>query len=215
MSQQINLANPLLLRKRYAFGVREMAIVGGLVLVAALAWGGVLHHRAGALEAEAAAADARLAEAQRALEARLAAVRRPPSVLLAQRIEAAQAQVAQREALLASVDSLVQTPAPGFSARLRALSASHLEGVWLNAFVFAPDSLALKGSALQARLVSDYLERLGRQAPFAGLRFSSVQAAPVPARPADETGGAAPRPATIDFELVAGPAASRETPRVQ
>jgi len=40
MSQQINLVSPLLLKKRYAFGLREMGVVMGLILVCALAWAG-------------------------------------------------------------------------------------------------------------------------------------------------------------------------------
>jgi len=46
MSQQINLINPLLLKKRHAFGLREMTLGLGLVLAAALAWFGYLTYRA-------------------------------------------------------------------------------------------------------------------------------------------------------------------------
>ncbi|WP_296820050.1 hypothetical protein [Thiobacillus sp.] len=40
MSQQINLISPLLLKKRYAFGLREMGVGLGVALAAALAWSG-------------------------------------------------------------------------------------------------------------------------------------------------------------------------------
>ena len=47
MSQQINLISPLLLKKRYAFGLREMALGLGVILAAALAWGGIIYYQAG------------------------------------------------------------------------------------------------------------------------------------------------------------------------
>lgn len=207
MSQQINLANPQLLHKRYAFGLREMAIGVGLALVAALGWAVVQHDRARTLDAEAVALETRLAAAQQALDAQRAAAERPASALLTGRLEAAQAQIGQREALLAALGDAPGGAASGFAARLRALSNSHTDGVWLNGFVLAPDRVVLTGSALHAGLVTQYLDRLGRQGPFAGLRFSGLQAGAAQRSP-QPTGDASPdaaRPAgQIDFELVAG-----------
>lgn len=215
MSRQINLANPQLLRKRCAFGLREMAIGIGLALVAALGWAVVQHDRARTLDAEAAALETRLAAAQRALDAQRAAAARPASALLTGRLEAARAQVAEREAMLTALGDATGGEAGGFAARLRALANSHADGVWLNGFVLAPDRVVLNGSALHAGLVTQYLDRLGRQDPFAGLRFSGLQAgaAQRPPQPAGEASPDAARPAgRIDFELVAGRADGREGP---
>jgi len=101
MSQQINLISPLLLKKRYAFGLREMALGLGLVLAIALAWWGYLTYRADRLEKQAAQEEARQADAQQELDRLSASVTRPVSALLMERIKVAQAGVAQREALLA------------------------------------------------------------------------------------------------------------------
>lgn len=201
MSQQINLINPLLLKRRHAFGLREMALGAGLVLAAVLAWGGYLNYQAGALEALASRQEARQAQAQRELDQLNAAAQRPASVLLTERVKATQAQVAQREALLAALKRTLETTSNGFAARLRALANGRVEGVWLNEFTLSPDYVGLKGGALDAGLLTDYLDRLGRQAPFAGMQFSGMNAGP-----AQASGGKAGEPmrGQIEFALYSG-----------
>lgn len=206
MSQQINLINPLLLKQSYAFGLREMALGLGLVVAGALAWAGYLHFQAEALETRAAQQEARQAAAQQALD-RLSAAR-PASALLAERVKTVQAQVAQRETLLASIDGTIEATAAGFAPRLRALAHSSTDGVWLNGFTLSSDYVALKGSAMNAGLLTAYMDRLGKQAPFAGMKFSGMSAAQAPG--GDKTQADAP-PARIDFELYSGSAESQET----
>lgn len=196
MSQQINLINPLLLKKRYAFGLREMALGAGFAFAVALAWTAWLHSRAAAAEARAAERERQQAAAQQAFDVAAAAAARPASKLLAERARAAEARVAGREALLASLGATLGNATSGFAPRLRALAHGRVEGVWLNGFTLAPDHATLKGAALEARLLPTYLDQLGRQAPFAGMSFSAMQAAP-----AAVEGGA---PGQVDFSLVAG-----------
>lgn len=207
MSQQINLISPLLLKKRYAFGLREMGLGLGLVLAAALTWSGYLAWRANTLEKEAAQLENRQAIAQQELDRSEAAATRPASALLAGRVKAAQAQVAQREALLASMRRIIDRTSTGFSPRLRALAQSSTEGVWLNGFTLSPDYVALEGSALNADRVTAYMDRLGRQAVFSGMKFTGMNA-----ELAQAAGNGQVRtdlPEHIDFALYAG---SRKNP---
>jgi hypothetical protein len=207
MSQQINLISPLLLKKRYAFGLREMALGLGGVAAAALAWGGVLHYQAGVLEARAEQQEAQQTQAQQELDQLAAAATRPASALLAARVKATQAQVAQREALLASIGGTLAHAATGFSPRLRALAQGSTEGVWLNGFTLAPDQVTLKGSALNAGLLTAYLDRLGKQGAFSGMPFSGMDAAL--AQSAGDGQADAAKPEYIDFSLHSG---SQEKP---
>lgn len=204
MSQQINLINPLLLKKRYAFGLREMGLGLAVIVAGALAWGGVLHYQAGQLEARATQQETRQAAAQQELDRLSAAAGRPASALLADRVKATQARVAQRQALLGSIGGSLGHAAAGFSPRLRALAQGRIEGVWLNRFTLAQDRVALKGSALDAGLLTTYMDRLGTQTAFAGMRFSGMDAAlaPSPGKDATET---TKRPQHIDFSLYSGP----------
>ncbi len=203
MSQQINLISPLLLKKRYAFGLREMALALGLVVAGMLAWGGYLHYQAGGLDTRAAQQEARQAAAQQELDRLSAAASRPVSALLTERVKATQAQVAQREALLASINSTIKNTSTGFASRLNALAQSRMEGVWLNGFTLSPDYVALKGSALNAGLLTTYLDQLGKQAAFSGMKFSGMNAVLAP--PAgDGTTQTAVLPEHIDFALYSG-----------
>jgi hypothetical protein len=211
MSQQINLISPLLLKKRYAFGLREMALGLGLILAGALAWAGVLHYQAGTLETRAAQQEARQAEAQQELDELAATATRPASALLAARVKATQAQVAQREVLLASIGGTIEHTSTGFSPRLRALAHSSTDGVWLNGFTLAQGHVALRGSALNAGLLTTYMDRLGEQAAFSGMQFSGMDAAL--AQSVGEGGtGTTGLPEHIDFALYSG---SREKPADQ
>ena len=203
MSQQINLATPLLLKKRYAFGLREMALGLGLILAVALAWVGGLHYQASTLETQAAQQEARQAAAQAELDQLTAAASRPVSALLTERVKATQAQVAQREALLASINGVMEHTSKGFASRLRALATSNLEGVWLNGFTLAPDSVVLKGSTLNADLLTTSLDRLGQQSAFSGMKFSGLNAAPAQSA-ADSKTKTAEMAGYIDFSLYSG-----------
>lgn len=203
MSQQINLVNPLLLKKRYAFGLREMGLALGLLVVAALAWGGYLNYQAGTLEKLATQQETRQAEAQQELDRLSAAAARPASALLSERVKAAQAQVAQREALLALLERTIDTSSTGFAARMRALAHGSVDGVWLNGFTLSPDYVELQGSALQAGLLTNYIDRLGRQPPFAGMKFSGLEAELAPSA-AEGKDAIAAQPGHIDFALYSG-----------
>jgi Fimbrial assembly protein (PilN) len=202
MSQQINLISPLLLKKRYAFGLREMGLGLGVVLAAALAWSGYLTYRANTLEKEAEQLESRQAIAQQELDQLGAAATRPASALLSGRVKAVQAQVAQREALLASMSRTIESTSAGFSSRLRALAQSSIEGVWLNGFTLSPDYVALEGSALNAGLVTSYMDRLGKQAAFSGMKFTGMNAEL--AQAAGDSQVRSDIPEHIDFALYAG-----------
>ena len=203
MSQQINLISPLLLKKRYAFGLREMALGLGVILAGALAWGGVIYYQAGVLEARAAQQESLQATAQQELDQLNAGAMRPPSALLAARVKAIQAQVAQREVLLASITRTIEHASAGFSPRMRALAQSDTEGVWLNGFTLAPGHVALKGSALNAGLLTTYMDRLGEQAAFSGTQFSGLDAALAQAS-GEGTASPTAQPDHIDFSLYSG-----------
>lgn len=208
MSQQINLLSPLLLKKRYAFGLREMGLGLGLVLAGVLAWAGYLHYQASGLESRAVQQEALQADAQQKLDQLTADATRPVSALLTERVKAAQAQVAQREALLGVIGGTIKSTASGFSPRLRALAHGDTEGVWLNAFTLKPSYVALKGSAMNAGLLTTYLDQLGKQTPFSGMRFSGMDAVLEQSKGNSEDKTAA-LPDHINFNLYSGSSESQ------
>lgn len=202
MSQQINLASPQLLKTRYAFGLREMAMGLGLILAGTLGWAGYLYYQASVLETRAGQQEALQAQAQQELDKLSAAANRAVSPLLTERIKTTQAQVTQRKALLAAINGTIENTSVGFASHLRALALSNTEGVWLNGFTLSPEYVELKGSVLNAGLLTTYIDRLGKQLPFAGIKFSGMNA--VQAQTSDNKVTAAEQPEHLDFTLYSG-----------
>ena len=208
MSQQINLASPHLLKKRYVFGLREMLVGLGVVLGGALIWAGFLHYQASGLETQALQEEATQASAQAVLDELNAKAQRVVNPKLSTQIKSTQLQVAQRETLLEAIGGTIEKTSVGFSPRLRALALSSTEGVWLNSFNLSADHVQLKGAAFNAGLLTTYMDRLGKQPPFAGMKFSGMTAlvaSSAPASPSSEgQSTAAALPQYLDFELTAG-----------
>jgi hypothetical protein len=86
---------------------------------------------------------------------------------------------------------------------LRALAYSSTEGVWLNGFTLAPDGVVLKGSTVNADLLTTYLDRLGQQPAFAGMQFAGMNAAPAQSV-GDSKTKTAEAAEYIDFSLNSG-----------
>lgn len=202
MSQQINLASPQLLKPRYALGLREMAIGLGVVLVAMLAWSGYVYYQASVLEQRAVQQEALQASAQQTLDQLTATAQRAVSPLLTEKAKVTQAQVAQREVLLEAIRATLEKTSEGFSPRLRALAHSNTDGVWLNNFTLSSDFIELKGSVLNAGLLTTYIDRLGKQVSFAGTTFSGMTASQTALVGKTATPNALPE--HLDFTLYAG-----------
>lgn len=204
MSQQINLASPLLLKPRYAFGLREIALGVAAALAAMLVWSAYLGYRAGELEAQAVAIEARQAASQQTLDQLTAHAGRRASPLLTERIKTAEAQIAQGEVLLSAINATLEQTSTGFASRMAALARSSFDGVWLTGLTLAHDHIELKGSVVEASLLTAYIDRLGKQAAFSGTTFSGLTAVePAAVRPAGET-AAGETPDHLDFTLFAG-----------
>lgn len=210
MSQQINLASPQLLKPRYALGLREMAIGIGVALAFMLAWSGVVYYQAGVLEQQAEQREASQATAQLTLDRLTANASRSVNPLLTERIKVIQEQIRQRETLVTAINVTLDQTSNGFASRLRALAHSSTEGVWLNALTLAPDHIELKGAVLNAGLLTTYIDRLGKQASFAGTTFSGMTATEsnTPDKSAEGSASAS-LPDHLVFTLYAGDAPAR------
>lgn len=205
MSQQINLASPQLLKPRYALGLREIAIGIGVALTVMLAWSGVVYYQAGVLEQQAGQLEASQAKAQLTLDQVTANASRAVSPLLIERTQVIQEQIRQRETLVTAINVTLDQTSNGFASRLRALAHSSTEGVWLNALTLAPDHIELTGAVLNAGLLTTYIDRLGKQASFAGTTFSGMTATQsITPEKSAEGSASASLPDHLVFTLYAG-----------
>ncbi len=145
---------------------------------------GALHTQRAALEQELAAAEARVA----ALDARLAT----EDPALAERVRTLRGELQARRELLGYLQTVTERPGPEFSEYLEGLARRHRSGLWLTGIGINAGGarLRLKGSALNASQVPDFLSDLSAEAAYSGRTFDQL----LVKRPADAAW-------KIDFEL--------------
>jgi hypothetical protein len=207
MSQQINLYNPLFLKKEKHFSARTMAQALALV-VAAIAVVGVL----GRLQTRSAE---RLADQYRGQVAsvraqlvKLGGISSPArSKALEAEIARLEAEVKTRQATLQALSGGEFGNTAGFSEFLAALGRQAMSGVWLTRIRVddAGNALFVEGRALRADLVPAYLRGLSREPMMQGRRVTEMKLAASAAK-----GASAASPASfVEFSLAA-PLALRE-----
>ena len=83
-------------------------------------------------------------------------------------------QVAQKRALLAAVGVTDRSP---FSDYLAGLGRQHVEGLWLDQVLVKRrgEYIAIKGAMRKASLLPRYLQQLGNEQAFKGLRFQLMK----------------------------------------
>jgi len=213
MSQQINLYNPLFLKKEKLFSTRAMAQALGLV---ALGLVGIYAYSAmQAREAERIAKDyAAQVTAQReqmvALSARSSANAR--SKTLEAEVARLEAAVKSRQGLLDTLTTGQLGNSEGISRYFAAFGRQATPGVWLTGFAIGEggNDLRVNGRVMHPDLVPVYLRALNREAVMRGrqvteLKLSAKDAAvPQAATPAGAANATRPEPARfVDFSITA------------
>ncbi|MGD9600096.1 MAG: hypothetical protein AB7P94_17690 [Steroidobacteraceae bacterium] len=159
MSQQINLFNPLFLRKEKYFSARTMAQSLGLIVLGLVAlWGYALVQTRG-LQRVADEYGQQLA-AQRDQFVRLGT--QGSSKLLEAEIARLQADVRARQGLLGALADRRVGDADGYSRYFAAFARYPMRGVWLTGFSVGEggNALRLRGRVLHPDLVPEYLKAL-------------------------------------------------------
>ena len=177
MEQQVNLYQPILGAEKRLFSARAIGV--GLVLLAAClaSLGGFGVWRTGRVERAIAALESREAAQLAAVEQ--AGVALHPHKSLAEldaEAKGLSADIAARERALDLVRLGAASPETGFAARLEALGRRQPDGLWLHNIVVGSGAgrLALRGDALDARLVPAYLSALADEKALAGVRFDRL-----------------------------------------
>lgn len=214
MSQQINLYNPLLRKRRYSLTSASALLSGvGFALAAAALAAVYLDQQARETAQEAQAVNLALKEANARRNKLLAdqAARRP-NVELAAEMAALDAQLKSRQEIIDALKSGALGTTAGFSEYMRAFSRQRVTGLWLTGFDIAAggNDLLISGRALSADLVPSYLKRLNQEQPLQGRQFAAlrIQQPAVrrdPAQAKNFNEGATPaRPRYLEFTLSTG-----------
>lgn len=177
MTQQINLYQPAVFIKTAPFAARRLLLAGAAWLVMLLLGYGIAYAFLWRAEERLLKLEVR----QEILRQRLTELRRnnperTPDLRLSERLLRLQAEKAERLPLLTLLADRSPEDFAGFSEHLQGLAREDLAGIWLREIAVAGDgqSLLLVGSALRAELVPRYVQRLNRQAVFAGLEFARL-----------------------------------------
>jgi Tfp pilus assembly protein PilN len=177
MAQQINLYSPILLAPKRYFSALAMAqaLAALVVGLAGLSLWSVSHTQS--LKRDLASATAADTAEQQRLQGALAARPAAPTNVSALEQELAQArkQLAEREALLASM----RAPAPGNgisrSALLRLLAQTLPASAWLTEVKLEGGRVELAGATLQPEALRPWLDRLSAHPALAGQALEAVR----------------------------------------
>jgi hypothetical protein len=178
MAQQINLYNPIFLRKRKHFSAVTMLQALGLLLGGILAFYGYALHESRAL-ARVADDTRKQLQAQSEQVGQLTREFSPQgrSKLLEEEVARAAARLKQREELLAVLRTGGLGNTEGFARYLAAFARQPMAGVWLTGFTIGGDEseLQLNGRVLHSDLVPAYLRALNKEEVMRGRRVAEMR----------------------------------------
>lgn len=177
MSQQINLYNPLLLKRQKHFSLNTMAQALGLILAGFLLFYAYARYNIATLEKQAAATAKQNAAALAQLErAKTEFGPRTASKLLEDEVARAAAQLDTRRHIIALLQSGELGDRQGFSGYFSALSRQTVDGLWLTSFqVSGAGDVAISGRALNPELVPVFINHLKRETVLAGKTFTTLE----------------------------------------
>jgi hypothetical protein len=214
VSQQINLFNPIFLKQKKIFTALPMAEALGVIVAGALLLDWYAGRNVAQLEQEAASGKTLLAEReQRLVKANTQFAPRAASVTLQAELNAAELELKS----LHNVESVLKGGAlgdtAGYAEYFRALSRQNVSGLWLTGVSIsgAGNDIGLRGRAMQATMIPNYVARLTGERVMHGKTFASLDiarpdtvaapAAPV-AAPSAPVAPAAPTTAPyVEFSL--------------
>lgn len=210
MSQQINLFNPVFLQQKKIFSARTMGAALLVLFVGVAALNVYGNMRVQALQKQADAGAAQLAQKQ----ARLASV--ATEFAPRQKNPAVEAELLEAESQLAAlreVSGVLERGelgnTQGYAETFRALARQHVDGLWLTSVSISGAGLdiGVRGRALDPQRVPGYLNRLTNEPVLRGKAFGSLSISQGEAGTRlDEAGKTVSTPAPyVEFSLQSAP----------
>lgn len=222
MSQQINLYDAELLRKREWLTAANLAAGCAVLLLAVGGWGAAARTQLARLEAE----SGELAPAVKGLQDQLVALGKQaagakPDARLEADLTAARERLRVRREVLAALKKGVGAESPSFAEYLRGFARQAPKGLWLTSFKISDGgaSMEIHGRMTDAALLPDYIARLNNEKAFRGRAFAALKIeagkAESPDGKAAEGSGAAGAPPAaaqpapfLEFTLIPAPVAA-------
>jgi hypothetical protein len=208
MSQQINLFNPIFLKKTRYFSAVTMAQALSLIFVGTAVLSAYTHYRLSQLSKEAETMADQLATVSAQVNKVSAQYEpREKSKSLEQEVQTAEAEVKALQQVFAVMENGDFGNTQGYAEYMRAFSRQIVSGVWLTGFSIygAGSDIALYGRALKPEFVGTYITRLQREEILQGKSFSAFEIQGAQVRPTGKldpiTAQQLAQAAYIDFSL--------------
>lgn len=177
MSQQINLFNPIFLKKKKYFSALTMVQGLGMILLGSVVVVAYAQIQLKALKAETVATANQLRQT-RAQLAKVAAdyAPRQKSKDLEEEIVRTELEIKHQKRAFDIVQSGGVGNTNGYSEYLRAFARQIVDGLWLTSFSIsgAGSNLELRGKTLQPQLVPIYITKLGQEPIMRGKAFDTL-----------------------------------------
>ena len=178
MSQQINLFNPVFLKKQTLFSAVAMAQGLGLVCAGLVGLGLLSANRVSHVRVEADIVAARLKAAQTQLTQMVERTRPAQTDKATEdaiKLASERLRVNQQVLNFVSKEDLGNTH--GYSEFFRALSRRAMQGVWLTGITLegGGSGMVIRGRALEPTMIPSYLATLKQEPLFKGRSFGSLE----------------------------------------
>lgn len=205
MSQQINLFNPIFLKKKKYFSATTMAQALGLIVLGCALGAAYAGYQVAMLAKEAERTTAQLNSVKDQLgKANAAFAPKQMDKSLDDEIRKTEADIASVQRLFDFMQKGDFGNTKGYAEYMRAFARQVMNGVWLTGFHIngAGNEIGLQGGALQPELVPAYINRLKREQILQGKSFAALDMEAPAVDPNDKAGAASRRtPAYIKFRL--------------
>lgn len=209
MSQQINLYDPNLLRKRQLLTAANLAVTALLLAAVVGGWGMWERSKLAAVEAEnqvIAPQVKGLREQMETLAKKLAGIK--PDPRLAAELAAMQDVLSLRADMINALKQGMGSESSSFAEYLRGLARQSLSGLWLTGFVVGEGSagMEIRGRMTDPARLPEYIRRLNSEKAFNGREFSALKVSPgqpgegaAPEKVVKAAGGAAASVAAVPY----------------
>jgi hypothetical protein len=178
VSQQINLYDPALLRRREWLTANNLAALAALMAAVVIAWGIWERARLGALEQEAELLETQnksLRDEVAAAGARRAGLKADAAV--AAELSSGKELLAFRREAMERLKTMMGPQAPRLADYLSALARQAPAGLWLTGFSVASGDagMEISGRMTDPTLLPEFIRRLNSETAFFGRSFAALQ----------------------------------------
>jgi Fimbrial assembly protein (PilN) len=177
MSQQINLINPSLIKKKDFLTTVNIGLVYGIFCTLMLAWFGYINNQVSVLAKKHDVVASDLTQLQDSLtQMNAAKVSHVPD----QNLKIQIAKLEAIEEVQAQILNLIGQSKPqalSLANYMRGLAKQSMNGVWLTGFSIdqKTNAMTLRGRSLSANALPEYMKRLGKEPVFSGQLFGGLQ----------------------------------------